>query len=360
MAKVVLREIAKKFGEVEILKPLTLEIEDGELLVLLGPSGCGKTTTLRIIAGLETPTSGRLLIDDKDVTDLPPKDRDIAMVFQSYALYPHLSVRENLAFGLKVRGTPKPEIDRRTDEVADMLGLRALLDRRPKQLSGGQRQRVAMGRSIVRRPRVFLFDEPLSNLDAALRTQMRAEIARLHARLKATMVYVTHDQVEAMTLASRVVILNEGVVQQIGRPLDVYTRPENGFVGRFLGSPAMNQLAGMIRPGPSFEGPGFSLPLAALVSVEVGRPIVLGFRPQAMRLREGGPIQGEVEIVEPTGGESFVRVRLSGSAGDHHVTARLEGPPSLKIGDRAAFEVDPNQLHLFAQKQNGDAGETLA
>jgi ABC-type sugar transport system ATPase subunit len=355
MASVILKGIAKKFGRVEILKPLDLEIEDGELLVLLGPSGCGKTTTLRIIAGLETPTEGRVSIGGRDVTELAPKDRDIAMVFQSYALYPHLSVRDNLGFGLKVRGTPRAEIKKRTDEVASMLRLEALLDRKPKELSGGQRQRVAMGRSIVRHPKVFLFDEPLSNLDAALRTEMRAEIARLHQSLKVTMVYVTHDQVEAMTLASRVVILNEGIVQQTGAPLAVYSSPANGFVGRFLGSPAMNQIPGRIVAGPRFHGP-FEVDLDPRVTQHVGTPIVLGFRPQAMRLAESGPIAGEVEIVEPTGGESFVRLKISG---DQRVTARVEGVPSIHIGDRAAFDLDRTQLHLFRPNARGEAGERL-
>jgi multiple sugar transport system ATP-binding protein len=354
MASVVLVGIAKRFGDVEVLKPLDLEIEDGEFLVLLGPSGCGKSTTLRIIAGLETPTDGKLVIGDKDVTKLAPKDRDVAMVFQSYALYPHLSVRENLRFGLKVRGTPKAESDRLVAEATAMLGIEHLLDRKPKELSGGQRQRVAMGRAIVRRPKVFLFDEPLSNLDAALRTQMRAEIAALHRRLGITTVYVTHDQVEAMTLATRIVILHQGAVQQIGRPMEVYARPANAFVGRFLGAPAMNQIAGEVKKGPLFACDGFSVPLPGKASELVGKSVVLGVRPQSLALASDGPIKGVVEIVEPTGGESFIRLKV----GEAHLTARVEGTPNLDLGSDVSLAIDSNAVHLFASR-SGEAGESL-
>jgi len=357
MAGVVLQGIAKRFGDVEVLKPIDLEIADGEFLVLLGPSGCGKSTTLRIIAGLETPSDGKLMVGDRDVTTAAPKDRDIAMVFQSYALYPHLTVRENLAFGLKMRKTPRPEIETRTREAAAMLGLTPLLDRKPKALSGGQRQRVAMGRAIVRRPKVFLFDEPLSNLDAALRTQMRAEIAQLHQRLGITTIYVTHDQIEAMTLATRIVILDKGVVQQKGPPLEVYAKPANGFVGGFLGAPAMNQLPGKIVEGPMFEGPTLQVGLPDRAKPHVGKDVVLGFRPQALRVDGAGPIEGTVEIVEPTGGESYVRVRLSD---DHHVTARVEGVTTMKPGDEARFSIDPETVHVFAAGANGEAKETIA
>ena len=354
MAGVVLKGIGKRFGDVEVLKPLDLEIRDGEFLVLLGPSGCGKSTTLRIIAGLEDPTSGTLHIGGRDVTNLPPKDRDIAMVFQSYALYPHLTVRENLAFGLKVRGTPKDEIASSVAEASRMLGLEPLLERKPKALSGGQRQRVAMGRAIVRRPKVFLFDEPLSNLDAALRTQMRAEIAALHHRLGITTIYVTHDQVEAMTLASRIVILHGGIVQQVGAPLDVYANPTNGFVAGFLGSPAMNQIPGRVTDGPRFEAAAFAIPLSSGKKY-VGQRVVLGVRPQALLLKDAGAIQGTLELVEPTGGESFLRVRV----GDMHMTARVEGAPSLKIGSAVSFDVDPSGVHLFADAGDGKAAEAL-
>ncbi len=354
MSRIVLDGIAKRFGDVEVLKPLDLVVEDGELLVLLGPSGCGKSTTLRIIAGLETPSDGKVTIGDRDVTRALPKDRDVAMVFQSYALYPHLSVAENLQFGLKVRGTPKAERAQRVAEAAAILGIEHLLARKPKELSGGQRQRVAMGRAIVRRPKVFLFDEPLSNLDAALRTQMRAEIASLHRRLGITTVYVTHDQVEAMTLASRIVILHQGAVQQIGRPMHVYERPANAFVGGFLGAPAMNQIAGEVKKGPIFTCESFQVPLPGKATEHVGKTVVLGVRPQSLVLEPSGPIQGVVEIVEPTGGESFIRFKV----GDSHLTARVEGVPELDLGASIALSVDPSGVHLFASR-GGEAGETL-
>src|SRR5947209_7428478 len=242
MATVSLQHVGKDHGEARILGDVSLDVKDGELLVLVGPSGCGKSTLLRCIAGLETLTRGAVILDGKDVTRAEPRDRDIAMVFQSYALYPHLTVRENLAFGLKMRKTARAEIDKRVTEAAAMLELEKLLDRTPKQLSGGQRQRVAMGRAVVRRPRAFLFDEPLSNLDAALRGQMRVELMRLHQRLSATMIYVTHDQVEAMTLADRIAVLNGGVLQQVGPPDELYSRPANLFVARFIGMPEMNIL----------------------------------------------------------------------------------------------------------------------
>ena len=355
MVDVRFEQVEKRFGDVRVLEPLDLTIESGELLVLLGPSGCGKSTTLRMLAGLETPTDGKIFIGDRDVTDLPPKDRDVAMVFQSYALYPHLSVRENLGFGLKMRKAPKAEIEERTSEASKMLGLDKLLDRKPKELSGGQRQRVAMGRAIVRRPKVFLFDEPLSNLDAALRTQMRAEIAALHQRLGITTVYVTHDQIEAMTLASRIVILDSGVVQQIGPPLEVYEKPNNGFVGRFLGSPAMNEIPGKIVDGPRFTGEGIDVTLPGERSAHVGKDVVLGIRPQSLTLADDGPIAGTVELVEPTGGESFVRVAV----GDRHLTARVEGAPKLGIGEAVKLSVAVDQVHVFARNAEGTAAEVL-
>ena len=356
MAGVALRGIAKRFGDVEVLKPIDLKIEDGEFLVLLGPSGCGKSTTLRIIAGLEQPSDGVLTIGDTDVTKLAPKDRDVAMVFQSYALYPHLTVADNLAFGLRVRKTPAAEIKTRTDVAAAMLGLEKLLDRKPKELSGGQRQRVAMGRAIVRRPKVFLFDEPLSNLDAALRTQMRAEIAKLHQKLGTTIIYVTHDQIEAMTLATRIVILDRGVVQQVGPPMDVYAKPTNGFVGQFLGAPPMNLVAGNVVDGPVFECAGFKLDLGPSAKRHVGKAAFIGIRPQALCPLDDGPIAGTVELVEPTGGESFVRLGV----GDlHHLTARLEGATRLALGESVRFTAAPDSLHLFARGADGEPAEAL-
>ncbi|MFO0727452.1 MAG: ABC transporter ATP-binding protein [Myxococcota bacterium] len=356
MAQVVLSGIAKRFGTVEVLRPIDLTIEDGELLVLLGPSGCGKSTTLRIIAGLEEPTAGKLTIGDRDVTHVPPKDRDIAMVFQSYALYPHLTVRDNLAFGLRARKTPEPEIQKRTAEAAAMLGLEKLLDRRPKELSGGQRQRVAMGRAIVRRPKVFLFDEPLSNLDAALRTQMRAEIARLHVELKTTMVYVTHDQIEAMTLASRIAILDRGVLQQLGPPLSVYQSPKNAFVGRFLGSPTMSLLEGRLS-GAKFESSDLALELGALAARHSGKKVFLGLRAPAITIGPSGAHRAKVELVEQTGGEAFVRLALQSGI---RLTARLEGQPSLALGAEVSFDVDKAAVHVFAADERGEPGECLA
>ncbi len=356
MASVEFKGIAKRFDDVEVLKPLDLTIQDGEFLVLLGPSGCGKSTTLRMLAGLETPSEGRILIGDKDVTQLAPKDRDVAMVFQSYALYPHLTVRDNLAFGLKMRRAPKDEIEARVSDAASMLGLEAMLDRKPKALSGGQRQRVAMGRAIVRRPKVFLFDEPLSNLDAALRTQMRAEIAKLHQRLGITTVYVTHDQVEAMTLADRIAILNKGVLQQLGPPLSVYEQPHNAFVARFLGAPQMNLVEGEVLPGPRFKAARFEIELPKEAQAHANQRAFVGIRPQALLLDDGGPIEGAVELVEPMGAESYVRFAL---AEDATMTARVEGVPQLPIGVKKRFAVQTSALHLFERDDSGEAGRSL-
>jgi multiple sugar transport system ATP-binding protein len=301
-----------------------------------------------MIAGLEEISEGDLLIDQKRVNEVPPRDRDIAMVFQSYALYPHMSVRENMAFGLKVRGFPRPEIDSRVDEAARALGLEGLLDRRPKELSGGQRQRVAMGRAIVRRPRVFLFDEPLSNLDAGLRIRMRAEIAQLHKRLKATTVYVTHDQVEAMTLADRLVVMKLGVVQQVGAPLEVFARPKNKFVAAFLGSPPMNFLAGEIsREGDRFLGAGYSFPLRAK-GAPAGKRVILGVRPQELAVSDEG-IPCEVEVVERTGTEAYLHAR----AGKEALIARID--PAAAHGERVSLAPNPGGVYLF----DPDTEETL-
>ncbi len=315
MASLSFRGVYKSYGAVQVLERVDLEVGDGEFLVLVGPSGCGKSTLLRCIAGLETLSGGELRIGDRVVNDLAPRDRDVAMVFQSYALYPHMTVRENMGFALTLKGTPKAEIARAVDEAAQMLELGKLLDRYPKELSGGQRQRVAMGRAIVRRPAVFLFDEPLSNLDAALRAQLRVEIKRLHQRLGTTIVYVTHDQVEAMTLASRIAVLKDGRMQQVGSPAELYEEPRNRFVAGFMGSPAMSFLGGL----------------------EKGA--VLGVRPHHVSLGEG-PYEAEVEVVETMGFESFVHLRLGGE----RLVARVEGaPPSTgraSVGFRKVYRFD--------------------
>src|SRR5688572_20246105 len=281
MAEVILKDVSKRYGDVSVIEVLNLKVEDREFLVLVGPSGCGKSTALRMIAGLEEITAGSILIGGRVVNDLPPKDRDIAMVFQSYALYPHMSVRENLEFGLRIRKTARAEIESRVMSAAKILGIEHLLDRKPKELSGGQRQRVAVGRAIVRQPAVFLFDEPLSNLDAKLRVQMRAEITRLQQRLETTCVYVTHDQVEAMTMGHRIAIMNAGRVQQVGTPLEVYERPVNLFVANFIGTPAMNLFEGRVGEGGTLEALGTSLVLpAALSGSAAGRRVTAGIRPE--------------------------------------------------------------------------------
>jgi len=356
MAGIVLKSLSKQFGKTDVLQPLDLTIEDGEFLVLLGPSGCGKSTTLRMIAGLEEPSSGSIHIGDREVTQLAPKERDVAMVFQSYALYPHLSVRENMAFGLKVKKTPADKIASEIAEASKLLDIAHLLDRKPKELSGGQRQRVAMGRAIVRRPKVFMFDEPLSNLDAALRAQMRAEIARLHAKLGITTVYVTHDQVEAMTLADRIVILHEGVLQQVGAPLDVYENPKNGFVGGFLGSPPMNLLKAKIETGPHLLIHDGKLKLEDRYSAYVGREVFAGIRPQKLRANETGALRGQIDLVEPLGGESIVRVQL---ADGQKLTAQFPGTTALKRDDQANFEAAPADIHVFTN-ENGRPGAKLS
>src|SRR4051812_17484210 len=289
MTAVELKGLRKSFGTNPIVKGVDLKVERGEFLVMVGPSGCGKSTLLRLVSGLEAADSGDILLDGTRVNELPPRDRDVGMVFQSYALYPHMTVRENLAFGLTLRRVPKAEIDARVNEAAQLLELALLLDRKPKQLSGGQRQRVAMGRAIVRRPQVFLFDEPLSNLDAALRVQMRGELARLHQRLKSTMIYVTHDQVEAMTLATRLAVFNKGKLQQVGAPLDLYRKPANKFVAGFLGSPAMNFVRARVS-GATLAGEGFTLHAP---SDAQGAEVFAGFRPQDVTLAADGALRGE-------------------------------------------------------------------
>jgi sn-glycerol 3-phosphate transport system ATP-binding protein/multiple sugar transport system ATP-binding protein len=364
LASVGLRAIRKSYpasGKVPaktILQGIDLEIPDGALTVLVGPSGCGKSTLLRTIAGLETPDSGDVRIADRDVTHLEPRERDIAMVFQSYALYPHLTVRENLAFGLALRGTPKKEIDARITEVAPQLGLQEYLDRLPRQLSGGQRQRVAMGRAIVRRPQLFLFDEPLSNLDAALRGQVRVEIRRLHERLAATMVYVTHDQVEAMTLADQLVVLNGGKIEQAGPPLEVYTQPKTRFVASFLGTPAMNFVEATIEVvdgAPRAKAKGLDVPLSPQRvkggKIEAGKPVVIGIRPQDVRkLESDSPeIDLRFELVEGLGFESHVHGRLGDQETGAPFVARLEGDEGRSVAKwgRLPLTVAPQDVHVF-------------
>lgn len=353
------RGVKKTFGTTTILRGVDLEIPEGSFAVLVGPSGCGKSTLLRLVAGLEEADEGTITLADRDVTRLPPRDRDVAMVFQSYALYPHLSVRDNLKFGLELRGTPRAEIDKRVDEASAMLGLGPLLSRLPKQLSGGQRQRVAMGRAIVRRPTIFLFDEPLSNLDAALRAEVRVEIRRLHDRLQATTLYVTHDQVEAMTLADTLWVLNGGLVEQKGAPLEVYERPRTKFVATFLGSPKMTMLDGvLVREDGRFlaEGGG----VRAVVdderfgrSLEAGREVTIGIRPHDLGLaKNGAPAVAElkVELVEALGSEAFAHgwLRASGPS----VVARLDADDarSVRAGSAIQLAVAPSRVHLFDPK----------
>jgi sn-glycerol 3-phosphate transport system ATP-binding protein/multiple sugar transport system ATP-binding protein len=350
------RGVKKSFGSTSILRGVDLEIPEGSFAVLVGPSGCGKSTLLRLVAGLEEADEGTIMLADRDVTRLAPRDRDVAMVFQSYALYPHLTVRNNLEFGLQLRGTPRAEIDKRIGEASAMLGLDSLLDRLPKQLSGGQRQRVAMGRAIVRRPTIFLFDEPLSNLDAALRAEVRVEIRRLHDRLKATTLYVTHDQVEAMTLADTLWVLNGGLVEQRGAPLEVYERPRTKFVATFLGSPKMTMLEGvLVREDGRFlaEGGG----VRAIVDDErfgndlvEGRPVTIGVRPHDLGLaKNGAPSVAElkVELVEALGSEAFAHgwLRASGPS----VVARLDADDARTVrpGSAIPLAVAPPRVHLF-------------
>ncbi len=352
MSAVVLRQVAKRFGTTSVIEGLDLEIRDHEFMVLVGPSGCGKSTLLRMIAGLEEVTEGTVAIGDRVVNDVPPKERDIAMVFQSYALYPHMSVRENLEFGLRLRKTPRAETNRLVAEAAQILGIDQLLERRPKELSGGQRQRVAVGRAIVRKPSVFLFDEPLSNLDAKLRVQMRAEIKKLQARLETTTIYVTHDQVEAMTMGHRIAVLSEGRLQQVGTPLDLYERPTNLFVAAFIGTPPMNFVRGELADG-RIEGAGLVLPvpprLRAAVQGSAGRKLVMGIRPENVvaDIRpprgESAPLRVTVEIAEPLGDEVIVHAR----AGEDVVVFKQDPHRQPAMGDRMEVQVELDGLHLF-------------
>ncbi len=345
MASVDVVNVHKSYGNVEVIHDVSIAIADGEFVTLVGPSGCGKSTLLRMIAGLETIAAGKIKIGARVVNNLAPKDRDIAMVFQNYALYPHKTVAENMSFGLKLRHTPKAEIDARIRRAAEILHIAPYLSRYPRQLSGGQRQRVAMGRAIVRDPKVFLFDEPLSNLDAKLRVQMRAEIKELHQRLKTTTVYVTHDQVEAMTMADRIVVMRDGVVEQIGLPLALYDRPETIFVAGFLGSPAMNLLKGSIRTNgkPSFltEG-GVELALASAPPGVDGKPCLYGIRPEHLLLGGDGP-KAEVSVVEPTGSET----QVVGKLGDQNITGVFRERITARPGDFLPLSPKLDAVHLF-------------
>jgi multiple sugar transport system ATP-binding protein len=355
MAQVVLKELVKRFEEVVAVRDVNLTIKDQEFMVLVGPSGCGKTTTLRMIAGLEEISSGEIYIGDRLVNDLPPKDRDIAMVFQNYALYPHMTVYDNMAFGLKMRKFPKTEIDQRVREAAQMLGIQELLNRKPRQLSGGQRQRVAVGRAIVRHPQVFLFDEPLSNLDAKLRVQMRVELKRLHERLETTAIYVTHDQVEAMTLGDRVVLMRDGVVQQVGDPLTIYSKPRNKFVAGFIGSPAMNFVDCAVAASNgdlAIESAGLRIAVPAFNKPALeryrGKSVVLGVRPEDMRESAADDpkeyrVDAVVEVVEPLGNEILLDV----SVGQHPLVARVAPTSRVKMKDKIQLTLDPARLHFF-------------
>ncbi len=367
MARVSLEHVRKVFDNGQIaVADASLEVADGELLVLVGPSGCGKSTLLRMIAGLESVSSGTISIGERIVNDIPPKLRDIAMVFQSYALYPHMSVADNLAFGLRLRGESRALIKRRVDEAAGLLGLENLLDRRPRQLSGGQRQRVALGRALVRQPQVFLLDEPLSNLDAKLRLTMRTEIARLHRSLKATMVYVTHDQIEAMTLGQRIVVLDAGEIQQIDTPMRLYDRPANVFVSTFLGSPAMNLFRGRFvsDPRPQLVGPDMRLDLDADFLSRNGPPgvdqeLIVGLRPEHLHVATsvaasngGFRLPVVVEAIELLGNEVIVTARC----GSQEVVARMAPQALPEPGGSATFEYAASSLHYF----RADTGERLA
>ena len=345
MAALALRDVVKVYGRQLAVRGVDLDIPDKAFVVFVGPSGCGKSTLLRMLAGLENITSGTISIGDRVVNNIQPKERDIAMVFQNYALYPHMTVADNMGFSLKLRGANADEIKKGVARAAEILALTPLLDRYPRQLSGGQRQRVAMGRAIVRDPQVFLFDEPLSNLDAKLRVAMRTEIKELHQRLKTTTVYVTHDQIEAMTMADKIVVMHDGIVEQIGSPLELYDRPDNQFVASFIGSPAMNFLKGKVKANgsASFEGPnGVKLPLATAPANSDGRPAVYGVRPEHFTIADDGA-EAEIVVVEPTGSETQVFAKLGGE----QVVAVFRERHQFKPGDKVRLKPEPSLVHLF-------------
>ncbi len=345
MATVDVRTVFKTFGRTEVLHGVSVDIADGEFVVLVGPSGCGKSTLLRMIAGLEQITDGEIAIGGRVVNTTPPKERDVAMVFQNYALYPHMTVYDNMGFSLKLRQAPTSLVDERVKRAAEILNLSPYLERYPRQLSGGQRQRVAMGRAIVRDPQVFLFDEPLSNLDAKLRVAMRAEIKELHQRLKTTTVYVTHDQIEAMTMADKIVVMHDGIVEQIGAPLDLYDRPDNLFVAGFIGSPAMNLINGRIEGGGFVAQGGLNLPLRSAPAASSGKPAIYGIRPEHFRLAPDG-LPMEVVVVEPTGSETQVIVRSDGQ----EMIAIFRERVLARPGETIRVAPDPALVHLFDQE----------
>ena len=341
MSSVQIRNVSKSYAQTSIIKDITVDIPDGEFVILVGPSGCGKSTLLRMIAGLEDITEGEIEIGNNVINDVAPKARDIAMVFQNYALYPHMTIRENMEFALSLKKVPKPQIDAKVMRAAEILGLKDLLARYPRQLSGGQRQRVAMGRAIVRDPKVFLFDEPLSNLDAKLRVQMRAEIKALHQRLKTTTVYVTHDQVEAMTMADRIVVMRSGVVEQTGTPLELYDDPVNIFVAQFIGSPAMNVLEGEIKDGAFETSDGIRLAMPASNAVD-GQKVSYGIRPEHIRLSDQG-VAGTIHVVEPTGASTEVIVR----AGAQQIALTAHERLASRPGQQVRLAIDTAKVCLF-------------
>jgi len=359
MAEVRLKDVTKTFGKVVAVKSFSLDIEDGEFIILVGPSGCGKTTTLRSIAGLEEVTAGEIYIGDRLVNDVPPKNRDIAMVFQNYALYPHMNVYKNMSFGLRLRKVPRLEIDKIVRRTADLLGIGELLDRKPKELSGGQRQRVALGRAIVRDPHVFLFDEPLSNLDAKLRITMRAELLDLHQRLKTTAIYVTHDQLEAMTMGDRIVVMNEGLIQQVDTPQKVYDHPINRYVAGFIGSPSMNFLPCTIVKGNGdlyAAGKSYKLRIPQdknkFLKDYIDKEAILGIRPEHINaakdvvIRKYDPdsvLQASVWVIEPLGSEKLAHIKSE----EHTLVARLDPHVDIKVGDSAEFVVKTDFIHIF-------------
>ena len=342
MATVSIRDVRKRFGTFEVLHGVNIEIDDGEFVILVGPSGCGKSTLLRMIAGLENISAGEIAIGGRVVNNVAPKERDIAMVFQNYALYPHMTVRDNMAFALSLAKAPKSMIDEKVNRAAQILGLTQYLGRYPRQLSGGQRQRVAMGRAIVRDPQVFLFDEPLSNLDAKLRVQMRAEIKELHQRLTTTTVYVTHDQIEAMTMADKIVVMNSGNVEQIGAPLELYDRPANLFVAGFIGSPAMNFLKGKVVGGAFQADGGSALPLPGRGAGTDGKPVIYGVRPEHFQLSPEG-LPAKVNVIEPTGSETQVMAEFAGTP----IICAFRERVAAKPGETIRIAPDPALVHLF-------------